>query len=144
MANETADFLDNLVVAVAALLVEITTYIQVHTEEPDSIGSGPEVAVLADRGVAGQEGVQMHGETHFLLLRTYIPLGAAASGPEQTIRKLWNLQTDKFNAHDTLNGTCSTSYLIEYNCGWGTLGHVPCRIMDSRLKCFLLAGVPYA
>lgn len=139
MANE----LDDCVDAVADLLDEITTYTQVHKREPDQVTTSCEVAVLMDTGTHGQAGMSLHNQTHMLLLRTYMPLGAYPDGPEQTIRQLWGSQVDKFNLHVQLDDTATRSNLEGYTTGYMNIAGVPCRIMDTILEVMIVVATAY-
>jgi len=139
MAGELDDCID----AVASLLDEITTYTQVHKREPDQVTTKCEVAVLMDTGTHGQAGMSLHRQSHMLLLRTYMPIGAYPDGPEDTIRLLWNLLIDKFNLHVTLDGTATRSNLESYTTGYMNIAGVICRIMDAALEVMIVVATAY-
>lgn len=135
--------LDACVDAVANLLDEISTYQQVHKREPDQVTTSCEAAVLMEAGTHGQAGMSLHNQTHMLLLRTYMPIGAYPDGPEQTIRQLWGLQVDKFNLHVTLDGTATRSNLESYTTGYMNIDGVVCRIMDTTLEAMIVVATAY-
>lgn len=136
--------LDDCVDAVASLLDEITTYTQVHKREPDQVTTSCEVAVLMEAGTHGQAGMSLHRQSHMLLLRTYMPMGAYPDGPEDTIRLLFNLIVDKMNKHVTLDGTAARSNVESYITGYMNIAGVACRIMDVTLEIMVVVATAYA
>ena len=140
MANELETVIDN----VADLLDEIPEYKQVHKHEPDVISTSCEAAILTAVGTHGQYGAGVHEEAHTLRIRSYILVGADIEHPEDLMRKLINLQQDKFNSHVTLDGAATTSRLTSYRTGYLNVAEVLCRILDTFLEASLLVNTTYA
>lgn len=139
MANE----LTNLADAVYDLLGEITTFKRIHKNEPDSIETVCEVAILTDIGVSGQQATMMHRDTHTLRIRVYIPRQHGQEA-ETTMRQLWDAMRAKFTNNVTLNGTAQYCNLDRYTTGYQVVAGVLCRIMDAFLTAQVKIGTTYA
>lgn len=137
------EYLNNTAIQIGVLLDEIPEFKRVHLNEPSTVSTNCEVAVLMHSGASGQGATQEVEDVHVQLIRVYMPRQHIET-TDETMRKLWDSLRDKFTTNLTLNGTALYCNLGSYTTKYQRVGGQFCRVMDTTLTINLVIPTEFA